>query len=153
MRYVIPVFAIVLVICALHPLGADQSATKAEMVARELIQLSGGEKMAKQVIEQLIETRRMMLPQVPGKFWEEFLAEVHVAEFTERVVPIYTRHLQVEDMRAAIAFYRTPAGQRLLEKQPEILQESMVVGQQWGMKMAMEIARRLQERGYKVEDI
>jgi uncharacterized protein len=45
------------------------------------------------------------------------------------LVPVYTRNLESSDIDEMIRFFRTPAGQHFLEKQPVIMQESMEVGQ------------------------
>ncbi len=36
-------------------------------------------------------------------------------------------------------FYDSAAGQKMIEVQPSIMQESMMVGQQWGQKIALEV--------------
>jgi hypothetical protein len=47
-----------------------------------------------------------------------------------------------------IEFYQTPVGKKYAEKTPLIMQESMQVGQQWGMKIGQEFQNKLQEQGY-----
>ena len=57
-------------------------------------------------------------------------------------------------MRQLTAFYRQPIGQKLLEKQPAIVQESMAVGQKFGQAVAAELQARiveeLRKRGHKI---
>lgn len=69
-------------------------------------------------------------------------------DLVERTVPIYQKHLTLEDIQGVIAFYRTPVGQKYAEKTPLINQESMQIGQQWGMEIGKEFAKRMTEKGY-----
>ncbi|MEC8831971.1 MAG: DUF2059 domain-containing protein [Bacteroidota bacterium] len=47
-----------------------------------------------------------------------------------------------------IQFFETPVGKKYAASTPLILQESMQVGQQWGMKIGQDFQRKLQEKGY-----
>jgi|GEM_PF-1639960 len=50
-----------------------------------------------------------------------------VSELLEDFLPVYQRHFTHEDALAVIAFYGSPAGQRLLDATPLITQEGMTV--------------------------
>jgi hypothetical protein len=70
-------------------------------------------------------------------------------EMTERVVAIYDRHFSKEDLQAALDFYRSAAGQRMVAELPAVMNESMAAGQEWGQQKAAEVAdelRREQEK-------
>lgn len=118
-------------------------------LARELLAVSGAGQMGLQVMDQMVDAFKMMNPEVTddfwGEFWAEFMTEIDVDDMVEMVIPIYTEHLTAEEMTAAIDFYRTPAGQAILQKMPAILQESMEVGQQWGMEIGQRVAERLEK--------
>jgi len=117
-----------------------------EQLARELLELSGAGDLGKQVMAQMVESFRGMDSEgsVPPEFWDEFLASVDSDELVELVVPIYVRHLTIEEMKAAIEFYSSPVGRSLIEKLPAISQESMVAGQAWGEQIGRELVERLQ---------
>jgi uncharacterized protein len=50
-----------------------------------------------------------------------------VNDLIEAIVPVFQRHLTGSDLRAITAFYSTPIGQKLLNEQPAMTQESMQV--------------------------
>ncbi len=133
--------------------AAGQEGEKStEEVARELLEVSGAGQMGLQVMQQMLASFKSTMPDVPQEFWDEFIRDVDPDELVKLVIPIYVKHLTKEEMEAAIAFYKTPAGQAILAKLPMIMQESMTAGQQWGMQLAAEVQRRLQEKNKKEVD-
>lgn len=112
-------------------------------LARQMITLTGGADIAKQVLQRMVEIFRQQNPSVPPEFWEEFVASANTDRLVEITVPIYVQHLTVEEMTAAIEYYSSPAGQSLLKKLPVLVQESMSAGQTWGEELARDIAERI----------
>jgi hypothetical protein len=57
-------------------------------------------------------------------------------------------------MKDLTEFFSKGAGAAFIAKQPEILTESMTAGQQWGLKIGMEIEQQIREefkkRGIKI---
>ena len=47
-----------------------------------------------------------------------------------------------------IEFYQTPLGKKLVSTLPQIMQESMQVGQSWGKEVGDKIYNSLKEKGY-----
>jgi hypothetical protein len=70
-----------------------------------------------------------------------------VDELIQLMMPIYDKHLSLEDLKAANAFYATPAGKRLAEKTPVMTSEGFEVGRKWGEAKGRQIAQRLKEKG------
>ena len=116
-----------------------------EKSVRELMTLTGSGDMGLQVIQNMIPAMKRMLPQVSESFWNEFMKEVNTDELISAIVPIYQKHYTEKDIRVAIDFYRSPAGRRLVEKQPLVMQESMQAGQQWGEQMARRAIEKLKK--------
>jgi uncharacterized protein len=115
----------------------------AEDLARQLIHLTGGGSLGKQVITQMVDSFRQSHPKVPEEFWTELLASVDPKQLEDMVVPIYVKNFTAEELRASIQFYSSPVGQSLIHKLPVVLQQSMAVGQEWGRKLAQEVGERV----------
>jgi hypothetical protein len=47
-----------------------------------------------------------------------------------------------------LAFYRSPVGEKLLRKQPEIFRASSEAGRQWAAEISQRLRARLTEKGY-----
>ena len=138
--------AIVLSVVSLN-ISASSGEVKRDVteVAHELLRVTGAGELGVRMMRQMIDVQRQTLPDVPDKFWQDFMAEVGPDDLNRLVVPVYARHFTVEEMESMIAFYRTPVGQKLVSKLPAITAESMAVGRQWGMELGVRIARKLKE--------
>ena len=53
-------------------------------------------------------------------------------------------------MDGIIEFYRTPVGQSVIAKMPAVTQDSIMVGQTWGISIAEELMRELEADGYEL---
>jgi len=118
---------------------------------RKLMKLTGAGELGIQAMQQMMPAMRQMVPEAPEAFWAEFSSKFHPGELVEMVVPIYAKHLTPKDVKDLIAFFESPAGRKLSSVQPAIMQESMAAGQAWGQRVAGEILRKAQERGFKVK--
>ncbi len=124
---------------------ASGEAASLDRDIHRLLQLSGSAKLAQQMIDAMIPSFQKMLPGAPAGFWDEFQKQVDPQELVEMIVPIYKQHLTHDDVRGALAFYESPAGQHLVASQPAILRDSMAAGQQWGQKLAQRAMERIQQ--------
>jgi hypothetical protein len=83
------------------------------------------------------------------EFWAEFKKEVRKDGFQELMdllVPIYKKHLTEEEVDAITEFYSSEIGRKMIQKFPMITQESMQAGAEWGRKMGVEIAEKLEKQ-------
>ena len=69
----------------------------------------------------------------------------------DSVIPLYARSFDMADLRAMLELYKSPFGQRLLEVQPKLVQESMVIGQRWGARIGAEIGQQLAAEGVQIQ--
>ncbi len=88
---------------------------------------------------------------ISGELWERIETEfmqTSLTELSEMLIPVYQKHMTIEDLDAVIAFYESPAGVKYAQKTPFIMQESMQVGSQWGLKIGNDLVEKLNEEGY-----
>jgi hypothetical protein len=69
--------------------------------------------------------------------------QARVSEMLEATAIIYARNFSTEDLLALIAFYKTPAGQRLLQKAPLVAQETIAAGAKFGQSVGGEAQQRM----------
>jgi hypothetical protein len=67
-----------------------------------------------------------------------------INEMVDAMVPIYQKHLTKEDLDAAIAFYASPSGQKILREQPAMMSEAMKAGQDVMVARIPDISKRMQ---------
>jgi uncharacterized protein len=133
-------------------LGAGDLPAKSEDVStrdtRKLLQVTGAGQMTLQVMSTLIASIKEQWPNVPEHVWAEVLGEFKGDDIVELMIPVYQKHFTHEDVRGLLAFYESPTGRKLLEVQSQLMQESMVVGRQWGEQCFDRAWKRLRARGY-----
>jgi uncharacterized protein len=131
--------------------------------AEELLRALGTEKQFEAVLPMMMGQMRQVIVQAnpsASKDIDEVLGALST-KFSARksdIIPlsaqVYARRLSVDDMKAMTAFFKTPAGARFVETMPQLTQESMMVGQQWGRKLGEEVERDLRQelskRGLKL---
>jgi hypothetical protein len=66
-------------------------------------------------------------------------------ELSDAMVKVYASNFSADDLRALIDFYKTPVGQKFLQKTPLLAQQTMVVGQQFGRSVGSELRTRMIE--------
>ena len=63
------------------------------------------------------------------------------------IVGVYEHHFSSEELRQLISFYQTPIGQKMISESPDLMQESMQAGRQWGGHLGASIATQLESEG------
>lgn len=128
-------------------MGLAQPNTAYQESLKELFRVSGSETSYEVIVQQLMASFKQQFPE--GSNWEAMEQEftnASIYSLTELLVPVYAKHLTLEDLQGLIAFYQTPVGQKFAQKSPLIAQESMPIAQQWGMKIGQNLQQVLQEK-------
>ncbi len=118
---------------------------------RRLLALTGAARLGITSMEAMIPAQRAANPQIPGAFWDAFLAHARrdTTQLIELLVPIYSAHLTRAELEELVRFYSSPLGRRLTAVQPLITQESIQAGQSWGAAIGQQVADSLQRAGAK----
>lgn len=140
-------FLLVFLVTQSSLLRADDSEVKKADI-KKLLQLTKSGELGIQAMTQMIGTFKTTMPSVPTKFWEDFMKEIKADDLVNLIVPIYDKHFNHDDIKGLITFYETPMGQKFIQTQPAIAQESMEAGQKWGQELGMKVAQKLKEGGY-----
>ena len=143
-KSILAVLALAL-LCAGPAMSQAGNAAKQQDI-RKLMELTGAAKIGQQMAAQMIPMFKQSNPQVPQKFWDDVMKEFDAKSMIDLVVPIYDKHLTHEDVKGLIVFYQSPLGRKMSSVMPQIAQESMQVGQQWGMQIAQRIQKRLEDQ-------
>ena len=153
MRKILFILVLVLGIGGVNVAQTAQTQPSKEYVAalKKMIVVSGSDATFKLVIPQMFAMMKQQLPNVPEEFWKTAEAEIMktiMDDVVGMLAPVYSKHLTQADLEGIIKFYETPVGKKMAAAQPGIMSESMKVGQQWGMQIAMKIQGMLKEKGY-----
>ena len=117
----------------------------------EMFEVSGSEETFKAAINQMLGMYKSQKTNIPAQVWNELENEFLKTSMTDLVkmlVPVYQKHLTQADLDDLIKFYNSPIGQKFAKKTPMITQESMQVGQQWGMLIGQKFTEKMKAKGY-----
>ena len=129
--------------------GAPAADAQKVKLVRQLISMTGSDRVGEQVMQALIAQFRQTFTNVPAEYWNGLGSKVQIDELLDQIVPLYTKHFSEAELKELIAFYDSPVGKKVIATLPAIAQESMLVGQTWGQKKAAEILARLKADGYE----
>jgi hypothetical protein len=135
-------------LCALASTAATARAeeTGKQKDIRRLLKITGSGELGTQVLVQMLGNMKKSMPNVPDKFWTDFVKEVRTDELLDLIVPIYDRNLTQDDVKELIKFYESPTGKKFVAVLPQITQQSMAVGEKWGRELAERIVKKLQSQ-------
>jgi hypothetical protein len=145
------------------PAPAQQPSPAALAAARDLMELKGVKNLVDPVIVGVIErTKGIILQTNPalGKDLDEVGAQMRVeyaprtAELTNEIVRLYAQRFTEQELKEAVAFYKTPLGKKIIVEEPRILDESYARIQVWANKLSDEamgrIRSEMKKRGHNL---
>ena len=159
------ILAVCLTVCffAAEPARSQTPSPDTIAAARELLVTLGGADQIKAtmaivmkslkpaIVQNRLEVERdfdAMLPLVLESF------NTRMNEVIDQIAAVYARTFTADELREAVAFYRGPTGQKIVQKLPALLQESMAVGQRFGQSIGSELRDRmmdeLRKRGHNI---
>ncbi len=121
--------------------------------AKELLSALGSDKQLEAMVPMMMQNmRQLIIQQKPGAQKEldeafkvlEAKFSARRSELIDEVAVTYAAMVPIDDMKAMTAFFASPAGKRFVSMQPELMRQSMVVGQRWGEKLGREVEADLQ---------
>ena len=116
---------------------------------QKMFKAAGSEEIYKSSIKQIISFYKQQYQDTDTTIFvnleQEFL-KTSLDELIEMLLPVYQKYLTEEDLNGMIEFYKSPVGKKFAKSIPMITQESMQIGQQWGMKIGQEIMKKLNEK-------
>ena len=120
-----------------------------EKSIRRLLELTNASKTMIDGMKVGLDAQKKAQPNIPDVFWEEFIKRVtaNMDEFITMLVGVHDRHFTKEQVDQMVAFFESPLGKMMAEKQPAVALETMAVAERWGMKMGMQVMMDLTEKG------
>jgi hypothetical protein len=153
MRTLIIGLSAILVGLAAGGAQADDAEARLEL-ARETMALTGAEGLAEQMLDMMMPT---MAPAIRQQYPDA--SDAQVAEALDRIssamreaspelvdggAQVYADMFTADELEAINAFYRTPAGARLVELMPELTRRSSLVGQRVATRVMITINPEIQ---------
>jgi len=78
-------------------------------------------------------------------FLDDLIKQIDISGMIDDMIPVYRRHLTKGDVRAMLAFYDSPTGQKILREQPAMTAEGMQAMQPRMQKMMADVTDKAQK--------
>jgi hypothetical protein len=112
-------------------LAAETAASPHEQAAQELYAMAGGRDLAKQAGNAMVAQMASNPALAPYQdVFTDWVQKIFAGDTLDvEMVRIYVATFSESELRQLIAFYKTPIGQKALQKMPELMQKGMAIGQ------------------------
>jgi len=140
---------------------AQQPTPAALALAKELVVLKGGAAMFDPLIPGVIQrvkqtfvptNPQLMVPlnQVADQLNKEYGAKR--ADVLNEVAKIYAEHFTEAELKEILAFYKSPAGRKMIAEEPKAVDQSLKAAQDWAVKFSDVVLQRfrleMKKKGY-----
>ena len=123
-------------------------------VSKQLVSVTGATALFSPLIAGVVEQSKLLfLQQNPmlQKDLNEIAAKMRTdleprfAEITDEVARQYASHFSEQELKDILAFYESPAGKKLLQEQPKVVNNSMQYAQNWANKLSTEVTAKMRD--------
>ena len=132
-------------------------------VAKQLMTVTHATSLFNPLIAGVVEQAKLFfLQQNPnlGKDLNDVAAKLRTelkprfSEISNEVALLYAQNFTEQELKDILAFYKSPAGQKLLQRQPKVIESSMKFAQTWANKLSDEVITKMREemkkKGHKL---
>lgn len=124
-----------------------------EQAARELFDMVGGKNLAQTASMAMIAQLKSNPELAPYQdVFENWIRKVYAGNpLDKQMVRLYAETFTEPELRQMIAFYKTPVGQKALQKMPELMQKGVAIGQQLAQAHMPELQAAIAARKRELE--
>ena len=156
---------IILIVSTLIFLYVPAVAGQKEDLAKELLNLTDMQKMLDQIVVQIqqMQDSQLKLLDIPKKDQEKFkqfknklmkkiFDTMNWEKMETEYIKLYSSTYTIEELKAILEFYKSPAGQSMLKKQPLLMQKVMELAQTQTQNLLPEIKKMTGEFVASIKD-
>jgi hypothetical protein len=117
-----------------------------EKTLKSFFKVTGSEEAYKTVVIQMMGIYKKQYPDVSVDVFnrlEKEMLETSINDLSVMLSPVYSKYYSKEELESLIALYKTPVMQKYVSNTPELLKESMTIGQAWGESIGRKVADEL----------
>ena len=143
--------------------AAPASSPTALLLAKELIDLKGAAAAYDPLVNGVIQYHRNFFMQTNPNLGKDLDAVAQKlaldlaprkAEMQQELTRIYAAHFTEQELKDALAFFKTPLGKKLISEEPKALEASMKAADDWSRRFAVEVDAKfraeMQKRGHNL---
>ena len=143
--------------------SAQEPPPSAVALAKELIVLKGSTQLWEAVVPGVIEqVKGVFLQTNPalGKALNDVATQLRTeyapraSQLVDQVAQLYAKAFTEQELKDALAFYKSPLGRKMVKEEPEILDQSMRNAQNWANRLSEEVISKMRaemkKRGHDI---
>ena len=160
--YCARVVAVILLMTALqtHGVAAMDAEKRAniEALLKDTGMLANMSRIIDFLTLQIIAGLRKTNGEIPASVWDEFTGicteemKRSLPELEEPVIAIYDANFSADEIKQLVAFYQSPVGRKIVVQLPQLMQQSVTMGQSWGQQAGVRAVERIRalakQKGY-----
>ncbi|HTQ81870.1 MAG TPA: DUF2059 domain-containing protein [Pseudolabrys sp.] len=133
---------------------SEQPSAAALATAKQLVVVTGTMSLFNPLIPGVIEQAKLLLlQQDPGlaKDLNEIASQMRTdlaprsVELSNEVATLYASNFTDDELKTILAFYQSPVGKKVLDRQPQVVDSSMKFAQNWANKLSDEVIAKMRE--------
>jgi len=111
-----------------------------EALLRDTGMLANMNRMIDLLTPQIIGGLEKTNAEIPAAVWDEFTGicteemKRSLPELEEPVIAIYDANFSADEIKQLVAFYQSPVGRKIVVQLPQLMQQSVTMGQAWGQQ-------------------
>jgi uncharacterized protein len=120
--------------------------------------LANMSRMIDLLIPQIMGSLKKENPKIPDAVWDEFTGmcaeemKRSLPELEEPVIAIYDANFSADEIKQLVVFYQSPVGRNIVIQLPQLMQQSVAMGQSWGQQAGAHAIERIRaaakQKGY-----
>ncbi len=149
------VAAVAVALMAFGPAAQSQQPSAAAMAtAKQLIAATAATTVFTPLIAGVVEQAKLLyLQQNPAlakdlnEIAEKMRADLapRFAELSDEMAKLYATRFTDQELKAILVFYQSPVGKKLLDQQPNVVDDSMKFAQDWANKLSDQVIAQMRD--------
>jgi uncharacterized protein len=154
---------LVLALASIGPASAQQPSAAALATAKELLSVKGSMSIYDPLVNGIVEKAKLIFLRTNpmlGKDLNEVAAKLRaeygprIAEVVNETARLYALRFSEQELKDALAFYKSPVGRKLVAEEPAIAEQSMKWTAAWADKLSEEVVGKMRgemkKRGHEI---
>lgn len=135
---------------AISAMGWSQAKNEKIM---ELMEVMGTKQNLHDILNTMVVQYKSSYPNISSEFWKKAISEENVNDLFNRMIPLYSKYYNEKEINDLIVFYKTPTGKKMVETMPQVMNESMKIGEKWGAEIGSKIQAELDSQMVTTEEV
>jgi len=149
-KFILKIFFIFLISFSLKAQGSNNVAEKTSKDTDiiKLLNLVRAYDIPESIVNDIIKSYKTMLPMVDSTYWQSLRQEADIDGVIKKLVPVYDRIFNEEEIKELIKFFETPTGKKWVATFGEANDEVIKIFETWSGEVFKKLNDKMIRDGY-----